>query len=201
MAEMTKYMVTGQPGAAGLALASFDNPQGGPAGLTLAELGFAGKIALRGDGETARIAGRIAGCRLPGGPGEAEIASSRILACLGPDEWLLLCEAGAETGLLKQLDSQLAGTHSAAVDVSDALVAWQLGGDQMRRVLAKGCALDLHPRQFGPGRCAQTLLAHAGVTLICEAPDRMKLLCRTSFAAYTASWLADAAAECGLQWG
>ncbi len=80
MAEMTKYMVTGQPGAAGLALASFDNPQGGPAGLTLAELGFAGKIALRGGGETARIAGRIAGCRLPGGPGEAEIASSRILA-------------------------------------------------------------------------------------------------------------------------
>ncbi len=103
--------------------------------------------------------------------------------------------------MLKELDSQLAGTHSAAVDVSDALVAWQLGGDQMRRVLAKGCALDLHPRQFGPGRCAQTLLAHAGVTLICEAPDRMRLLCRTSFAAYTASWLADAAAECGLQWG
>jgi len=200
MAEMTKYMVTGQPGAAGLDIASFDNPQGGPAGLTLAELAFAGKISLRGDGETARIAGQIAGCRLPNGPGKAEIASSRILACLGPDEWLLLCEAGAETGLLKQLDSQLAGTHSAAVNVSDALVAWQMGGAELRRILAKGCALDLHPRQFGPGCCAQTMLAHAGVTLICEAPDSLVLICRTSFAAYTAHWLADAAADCGLHW-
>ena len=201
MAEMTKYMVTGQPGAAGLALASFDNPQGGPAGLQLAELAFAGKISLRGDAGTVKIAAKTAGCGLPDGPGKAAIASSRMLACLGPNEWLLICEAGAEAGVLRQLDSQLAGTHSAAVDVSDALVAWQLGGDQMRRVLAKGCALDLHPRQFGPGCCAQTMLSHAAITLLCPDADRLVLLCRTSFAAYTASWLADAAAECGLHYG
>ncbi|MGW0201911.1 sarcosine oxidase subunit gamma family protein, partial [Nonomuraea sp. NPDC003201] len=59
---------------------------------------------------------------------------------------------------------------------------------------AHGCALDLHPRAFGPGRCAQTMLARAQVVLV-PREDGFLVLVRSSFAAYLAEWLLDAAAE------
>ena len=52
-----------------------------------------------------------------------------------------------------------------------------------------------HPRAFGPGRCAQTLLARANV-LIWQTPTNhatRRLVRPASFAAYLAAWLTDAA--------
>jgi sarcosine oxidase subunit gamma len=62
-------------------------------------------------------------------------------------------------------------------------------------LLAHGCALDLRPRVFGPGRCAQTLLARAGVVLMARDGDEFLVFVRSSFAGYLAAWLLDAAAE------
>jgi sarcosine oxidase subunit gamma len=61
-------------------------------------------------------------------------------------------------------------------------------------VLAAGCALDLHPRAFGPGRCAQTLLARAAVILEQTSGEpAYRIYVRPSFAGYLADWLRDAA--------
>jgi sarcosine oxidase subunit gamma len=56
--------------------------------------------------------------------------------------------------------------------------------------------VDLHPRVFGPGRCAQTLLAKAQVIIhqVNDAPT-FHLYVRTSFAWYVAEWLLDAMTE------
>ena len=63
-------------------------------------------------------------------------------------------------------------------------------------MLAKGCALDLHPRAFVPGRCAQTLLARAQVILEqLDDEPAYRLLVRGSFAGYVATWLLDAMEE------
>jgi sarcosine oxidase subunit gamma len=53
--------------------------------------------------------------------------------------------------------------------------------------------IDLHPRAFGPGRCAQTLLARANV-IVHQVGDepRYRLYARPSFVAYLAAWLNDA---------
>jgi sarcosine oxidase subunit gamma len=69
-----------------------------------------------------------------------------------------------------------------------------VGGPRARDLLAHGCALDLHPRVFGPGRCAQTMLARAQVVLL-PRPDDFLVLVRSSFAAYLSEWLLDAATE------
>ena len=63
-------------------------------------------------------------------------------------------------------------------------------------MLAKGCSLDLHPRSFQPGMCAQTLLAKTAVILwqTDDAPT-LKVFVRASFAAHLARWLADASVE------
>lgn len=67
-----------------------------------------------------------------------------------------------------------------------------------REALAKVCSLDLHPRRFGPGRCAQTLLARCGAILhqLDDAPS-YDLLPRRSYAEYLWMLLTDAIAEFG----
>ena len=59
-------------------------------------------------------------------------------------------------------------------------------------VLARGCSVDLRARSFGPGRCAQTLLARAQVIIHCVSDETFRLFVRPSFAPYLRAWLADA---------
>ena len=82
----------------------------------------------------------------------------------------------------------------SVVDVSANRTVIELSGPRARELLAHGCSLDLHPRSFGPGDCAQTLLAQTAVILwqTDDAPT-FKIFVRASFAAHLTRWLADAA--------
>ena len=122
----------------------------------------------------------------------------RQLVWLGPDEFLLLCEAGSEAHLHSQLMLDLGSVHAAATNVTDSLCALSLRGPAVRQVLAKGCALDLHPAAFAPGMCAQSMLSHAAVTLMANEDNRFTVICRTSFAPYLHNWLLDAGMEYGV---
>lgn len=102
---------------------------------------------------------------------------------LGPDEWLVL--GGREGAFADQ---------PAAVDVSANRICLELSGDDAADVLARGCALDLHPSVFPPGRCAQTLVARAQVILY-RTDHAFRLLVRPSFANYLRAWLHDAGAR------
>ena len=83
---------------------------------------------------------------------------------------------------------------------SDARAVIALGGEAAREVLMKGCSLDLHPRVFGPGSCAQSTLALAQIILeqVEDGPD-YRLYVGRSFAPYLWQWLCDAAGEFGLR--
>ena len=72
----------------------------------------------------------------------------------------------------------------SAVDVSAQRIILRLRGPRVRDVLAKGCAIDLHPRVFGRGCSAQTTLGRAGVVLLalCDAGDDYLVFVRSSFA-------------------
>jgi sarcosine oxidase subunit gamma len=126
----------------------------------------------------------------PGFPAEpnttAEVGGWTVL-WLGPDEWLVL--GGSEADFPEA---------AAAVDVSANRVVLELAGADAAGVLARGCSLDLDRSVFGPGRCAQTLLAGTEVVLVRLADDRFRLLVRPSFAPYLRAWLADAIALGGV---
>jgi len=100
---------------------------------------------------------------------------------LGPDEWLVL--GGREQDF---------ADACAAVDVSASRVCLELAGPDAADVLARGCALDLHPSVFPPGRCAQTLLARAQVILYRTDEHIFRLLVLPSYADYLRAWLRDA---------
>ena len=84
------------------------------------------------------------------------------------------------------------------VDVSANRVGIEVAGPDAARLLAFGCSLDLDHPAFGMGRCAQTVVARAGVVLwqVDEVPT-YRLLVRPSFAAYLHAWLEDAATGLG----
>ena len=115
-------------------------------------------------------------------PGEVVQWGERSVLWLGPTEWLVV--DGPPVDL------------PGGVDVSANRTTIELSGDHARDVLEKGCTLDLHPRAFTAGRCAQTTVARTQVILwqTSNAPA-YHLLVRGSFAQYLADWLVDAAAE------
>ncbi|MEU5540696.1 sarcosine oxidase subunit gamma family protein, partial [Streptomyces sp. NPDC020362] len=84
-------------------------------------------------------------------------------------------------------------------DVSAQRTTILVAGPRARDLLSHGCPLDLHPRAFGPGRCAQTTLARTQVVLVArdEARAGFWVLVRSSFAGYLTDWLLDAAVEYG----
>jgi sarcosine oxidase subunit gamma len=139
-------------------------------------------------------AGRIAdalGVALPA-PNTVATGTHTVL-WLGPDEWLVIGDGAKEL-----LDEVVGADFASVVDVSANRTTFVLSAPWARDLLAKGMSIDLHPRVFGEGDCAQTLLARAQVILrqVDDVPT-YHVLVRGSFAPYLAAWLADAASEFG----
>lgn len=171
----------------------------GPSGVALTDLRFVGQVDLRVRGDGIAAAGRALGYALPveanttGGDGAT-------LACwLGPDEWLIVTEDGGQAELIQRLSEALAGHAHAATDVTDARAVLRLAGACARPVLAKGCPLDLHPRSFGVGRVAQSLVARAQAMILPIEGGGYDLVVARSFAGYLWAWLLDAGAEYGIR--
>jgi sarcosine oxidase subunit gamma len=113
---------------------------------------------------------------------------------LGPDEWLIMTPAGQQDELKAKLHKALKGVFSAVVDNSSGLTTLHITGDNAGALLATDCPLDLHPRAFKAGQCAQTRLAKAGMTLSPLSKETgFEVIIRRSFADYLLLWLQDAA--------
>ncbi len=85
-------------------------------------------------------------------------------------------------------------------DLSASRARLQISGRPAPKLLAKGCAIDLHPRVFGPNDVAVTLIAHIGVHLSQrdDTPTYEIALLR-SLAGSFFSWLSEAAQEFGIK--
>ena len=147
-------------------------------------------VRARG-GAVERVAKRLS---IPALPGPNRFIATPLGDCLwlGPEEWLVVGPPSSRAETLEALDQAIGPEDGAAVDLSASRVLFELKGPKARDVLASCCALDFHPRVFGPGRCAQTLVSKAPVLLsqMDEAPT-YRLLVRPSLVSYVISWLAD----------
>ncbi len=123
---------------------------------------------------------------------KAAEADGRTLAWLGPREWLALCPAAEENEAAEALRG--AGVSHVRVGHGRALIS--LSGPRARDLLRTGTSLDLHPRRFAPGDCAQTRLARLAVLLIPRGePAAVDIVLDRGFAEYLWLWLKDAARE------
>lgn len=173
------------------------------AGVCMQVRPYREQLCLRGDvasGVLGTAVQDVTGAALPGRPLEASRGESADILWLGPDEWLLVLAEGLSAAAVSPaLRGCLGEEHHALVDVSSSRVAIGLAGERAREVLMKGCALDLHPRAFGPGRCDQGSLGRCHVLLHLrdDTPD-FDIHVHRSFADYAWRWLEDAGREYGL---
>jgi sarcosine oxidase, subunit gamma len=130
---------------------------------------------------------------LPTAPNTLASGQGKTALWLGPDEWLVMDAPHTGNDLADELDHFLGDHHRSVVDVSANRVAITLIGFGALDLLAKGCSLDLHPRSWRVGMCAQTLLAKAQVIVFQRSGATTTILVRTSFADYLVEWLLAAA--------
>ncbi|TSB38309.1 sarcosine oxidase subunit gamma [Streptomyces benahoarensis] len=171
----------------------------GPRAVALAELPCRTMTALRAapDGPAAARRAEVLGAPLPTRCGDTARGEHGTALWLGPDEWLLVAEDGAPAPL-DALSAALGGDPGQVVDVSAQRTVLELHGPSARGVLEKGCAPDLHPRAFPPGRAVSTAAGQVPLVLWHPAADTYRLLPRASFADHLAHWLMDAMGEYGL---
>jgi sarcosine oxidase, subunit gamma len=156
-------------------------------GVILEHMPFLTQVDVRLDAELVERAPYP----LPTTPNTVWEDGPRASLWLGPDEWLVLGPPGAGPEIVGELEAALDVAHRSIVDVSANRVALEFSGPRAKEVLSKGCAIDLHPRAWRSGMCAQTMLARAQVILH-ERSDATGILVRPSFADYLVDWLIDA---------
>lgn len=155
-------------------------------------------IARKGAGaELARRLRPATGLALPEGPNRVAAGPMTALGT-GPRSWLVM-EEGGEPGLADRLAEAL-GPAAAVADQSDGYAVLRIAGPRTRDLLAKGIAIDLHPRAFDLRSAAVTRCAHLGVTLwqVDEVPTFEMAVAR-AYAGSFAHWLGASAAEFGLE--
>ena len=167
--------------------------------LAIRELPFSSQVNLRADPNDAELMQRLTrslgGLALPIVPNTVNAVGDRRALWLGPDEWLIVGPENQQEPISEALPVGLEGGFGSIVDTSANRTVLEIRGAGARELLSHGVPIDLDAPAFGPGQCAQTLLAKAQVTIEHRDESGFHIYTRTSFASYVANWLLDAAAE------
>jgi sarcosine oxidase subunit gamma len=172
------------------------------AGVVASERALLGHFNLRGDPADPRFVAGVSealGAALPVAANTVADGQGNVVYWLGPDEWLVVTAGDRAAAVGVALRTALSGVRSAVTEVSGGQTVVVLRGASVRDALAKGCPLDLDPRVFRVGACAQSHLAKAPILIrpLADGPA-FEIVVRRSFADYFWTWLEDAAAEYGF---
>jgi sarcosine oxidase subunit gamma len=139
----------------------------------------------------------VLGFPWPAAPNQVSGTDTRVL-WLAPDSWAIVGPAATSS---REWAAQALGErlHHVSV-VTEGRAVFTLRGPLARALLSKDCSLDLHPRKFGAGQCAQSLLAQVPILLeplaVAEAHAvDYRLYVDISYVGYLRAWFADAAVE------
>jgi sarcosine oxidase subunit gamma len=155
--------------------------------VTLAEVDIRVAWNVRGDAarpEFASSAQRLIRLPLPIRANSGAHCDGAALLWLGPGSWLFIGHDAR--GDFDDARTALNTVGGALFDVSSSYVGWAVSGTAAARMLNRGCPLDLDPRVFAAGACAQSVLGHVNALLY--RPDD-----RSTFVVFVArSFAADA---------
>ena len=163
--------------------------------VRIEEVGPRGMITLRGDHaliDVKNAATGVAGVDFPG-QRECRVVQERGLAWMSPDELLVMVPHGEADTAVAAMEDELAGTHSLAINVSDARTVFRITGDAAREVLGKLCPVDLSPGSFGVGDFRRTRAAQVPVAFWMVEEGVFELVCFRSVAVYVFDLLKTAA--------
>lgn len=164
------------------------------AGVSLVEVPFEIHLNLRGDARDPAfrtVIEAVVEGTLPLVPNTFAVGGCGSVYWLAPDEWLIVAPSERQW-IPGALQSALSGQHAALTSVGHGQTMLRVSGPGSRDLLARGCPLDLHPRVFGVGRCAQTRFAKAPVLMaLIDTTPGFDIVVRRSFAEYLWDALVD----------
>ncbi len=162
------------------------------------DLALAIVMARRGKrAQLAETVRAVFGVALPTGP-KRVVAGQTAFIGMGPGQFLAVGQGVDAMRFAADLAKTLADCASVS-DQSDSRAILRLSGPRARDVLAKGLAVDLHPRVFGPDDAALSVIALIGAHLwrIDDAPT-FEIAVFRSYAGSFAEFIAASAAEYGI---
>jgi sarcosine oxidase subunit gamma len=170
------------------------------AAFRLGERPFLELVNMRGDTRDAafvRAVESVLGCRPPEKANTVARGNGYDVMWLGPDEWLVRSatthDATRTAPLQAKLGAAFVGVFASAVDIGSGYTVLEISGTHTREVLSRGCPLDLHPKLFGEGQCAQSHYFKASMTLLPTGANSFDIVVRRSFADYFVKIMLDAA--------
>jgi methylglutamate dehydrogenase subunit D len=200
VAETAKLIVSALDG---VVTAGRHGRRTGDAGVIVGEVSgasLATVTARKGQRGALDVAARSAfGIELPDRPRRVEAGDTAFVWC-GPEQWLA-CRHAAPTEGMEVMLARPFGGLAAIVDQSHGRTLLRITGARAREALAKGVAIDLHPRAFMSGYAALTTVVHIGVQLW-QIDDRptYEFAVPRGFAPSFWHWLEASASEFGLEY-
>jgi sarcosine oxidase, subunit gamma len=168
-------------------------------GVIMSEIPHRTVINIRGTASDTAFSSAVqnaTGVALPPAANTVSSAGARQILWLGPNEWWVTGPDGEADSLIEALRSGFAGQHAAACDVSESRAIISLKGPKAREVLMRGVSLDLHPRAFRVGECAQTGLSRANALLhLVDDTPTFEVYVLKSFSDYLWRWLEKVAVD------
>lgn len=180
MAEASMSIAQRRPAFAGKSAS-------GPA-ASVAVLPPASRLSLRAPTASLPALSKALGLDLPTRPKSSASQGTRHALWLGPDEWLVIDEAGAD--LAAPLAS-VSDFHSA-VDVSHRNVGLVVSGAGAAAAINAGCPQDLSLAAFPVSAASRTILHKIEIVLYRTGETEFRVECWRSFADYAFSYLAEA---------
>lgn len=170
---------------------AFDGAEAAGRGVKVATLPPAERISLRARPDAVAALSKALGVALPVKAKTSAAEAGRTALWLGPDEWLVIDEAGgdplADCAKVKALHS--------AVGVSHRNVAFAVTGPAAAACVNSGCPQDLSLAAFPVGACSRTILGKVEIVLLRTADDAFRVECWRSFSDYVFTFLSEGAAD------
>lgn len=164
----------------------------GATGVALTPAAPANRVSLRADPVDAKALSKALGIKLPVAPKtSARNDHGRLIAWLGPDEWLIIDEKGDPLADL----AKVAVLHSA-VDVSHRNTAILVTGKGARATVQGGCPQDLGDKVFPVGSVTRTVMGKIEVVILRTGESEFRVECWRSFSDYAFGMLSEAAKDC-----
>ncbi|KUM28924.1 sarcosine oxidase subunit gamma [Mesorhizobium loti] len=149
------------------------------------------RISLRAPEASVAALSKALGLTLPTKPKTSATKGGRTALWLGPDEWLIVDEAGNDP----LADCAKVSALHSAVGISHRNVAISVAGPAAEVTVGSGCPQDLSLDAFPVGAASRTILGKSEIVLLRTAADAFRVECWRSFSDYVFTLLSEAASD------
>lgn len=160
-------------------------------GVKVAVLPPAERISLRAPEASVAALSKALGLTLPKKPKTSASKAGRTALWLGPDEWLVIDEAGKDP----LADCATVAALHSAVGISHRNIAISVTGPAAEAAINSGCPQDLSLDAFPVGAASRTILGKTEIVLLRTAEDAFRVECWRSFSDYVFTFLSEGARD------